>query len=139
MNELGKALMFAQKAHAGQLDKGGNPYIFHVARVADRVESEEGKIVALLHDTIEDTDVTFEDLLIEFGASVAYAVFALTRKKGESPELYYEYIKNHHSWVREVKLADIADNIDESRLSVLDKATQDRLKLKYGKALALLA
>lgn len=132
------AAAFAERKHAGQLDKNGRPYIEHVLRVAARMEGDTEKIVALLHDVLEDTDATIDELC-ELGADdeVIEAVSLLRHTHGTS---YPEYIMAlaQHPLARAVKLADIADNSDEARLSSLSTETHDRLVRKYQQALEIL-
>ena len=86
MNELlEKALRIAVEAHAGQVDKSGKPYIFHPLRVCCRCFTDEEKIVALLHDTIEDTEITAEDLLSEgFPPYIVEAILSISRNEDET-------------------------------------------------------
>ena len=86
-----KAVKIALKAHEGQNDKAGSPYLLHVLRVMMRVEKIDEKIVALLHDVVEDSSTTIEDLAKEgFPANILKSVELLTKKKGEP---YKDYIK----------------------------------------------
>lgn len=120
--------------HAGQLDKGGKPYIGHPARIQARFEDPERKILAWLHDVIEDTDVTLDDLRVAgFDEEIVEQVDALTHRKGESRADYYRRIRRWPK-ARSVKLRDIDDNSDPARLRYLDEATQDRLRAKYALA-----
>ncbi|MDY3033504.1 MAG: HD domain-containing protein [Odoribacter sp.] len=113
---LDKALEIAYKAHAGQLDKGGNPYILHPLRVALHCRTEEEKMVALLHDVLEDTAVTLEDLEREgFPEEVLEAVEYLTKKDGEDYQTFIKRV-SHRTLAIRVKLRDLEDNMDESRL-----------------------
>lgn len=137
--EVTKAYRFAEEKHRGQLDKAGQPYIFHLARVADRVmqcsdTTEYAVQVALLHDTLEDTDTTLLELINNFGGFVAQSVLTLTREEGEkqsmNPDEYYIQVAKGHT-TRIVKLADMEDNLNEDRLSLLDEKTQERLRRKY--------
>lgn len=114
---LDKALEIAYKAHAGQLDKGGNPYILHPLRVALHCRTEEEKMVALLHDVLlEDTAVTLEDLEREgFPEEVLEAVEYLTKKDGEDYQTFIKRV-SHRTLAIRVKLWDLEDNMDESRL-----------------------
>src|SRR5438874_7380825 len=85
MATIERALQIAAQAHAGQRDKGGLPYILHPLRVMMAVEGEEGQIVAVLHDVLEDTAVTAEDLRqAGFSERVIATVLCVTRPKGES-------------------------------------------------------
>lgn len=121
--------------HEGQTDKTGNPYIGHLRRVASYVGDEESRIVAYLHDSIEDTGVTAEELesVYMVPAHLTEAVVVLTRTKGISHEEYYTKIRAHRLAL-EVKLADLADNTDPARRSGLDEKTIERLARKYDEA-----
>lgn len=129
-----RAKELAYRAHEGQVDKAGRPYIEHVARVAAAVSDDpEAEAVAWLHDVLEDCP----DVLIDFRwfpAQVLDAVKTLTRT-GEDDDWYYFWIKANPLALR-VKLADIADNSNEERLAMLDEKTADRLRRKYAKAIA---
>ena len=120
------ALELAVEKHKNQTDKAGNPYILHPLHVMENVNSKEGKIVAILHDIIEDTDVT-EDYLLKIGLSkrIVDAVVALTRSEDMD---YQEYIKNLSSnpLAKEVKLADLEHNMDLKRLPTLEEKDLDR-------------
>lgn len=135
---LKKADAIAAKAHKGQTDKKGADYIGHSRRVADRCEHIEAKIVALLHDTIEDTDVTPEYLLSEgFPQEILDAVLSVTKCEGED---YFDFCRRagENPIGREVKLADLHDNMDVSRLQYpLQMVDFDRLN-KYMKAFDML-
>jgi hypothetical protein len=132
------ALTMARDAHDGQTDKAGQPYIGHVLRVVQRVGQPEAKIVAALHDVVEDTDVTLEDLAAAgFPAEVTAAVGALTRQPDE-PYTMFVWRAGMNSLAREVKMADLLDNSDPERLAVLPDPEAQRLSEKYGEALHLL-
>lgn len=136
------ARAIAHIAHKGQVDKSGNPYIGHPARVAEDVgnQGHSGFVIAAawLHDVLEDTDITREDL---YAAGILWNVIGmvedLTRTSEVSPEAYYENLAGKFD-AREVKLADIADNTNPDRLALLDDATIARLTRKYAKARLLL-
>lgn len=134
MNKLlEKALNLATRAHKGQTDKSGAPYIFHSIRVANRCSTDEERIVALLHDTIEDTDITPEYLLSEgFPQSIVDAVLSVTRNEEEN---YEDFVKRSHlnPIGRQVKLHDLEDNMDITRLNELTEKDIARLN-KYLKA-----
>jgi len=138
MNDLvRRAKDLAYRAHAGQMDKAGRPYIEHVARVAAAVSDDpEAEAVAWLHDVLEDC-AGFEGAILCFPLEVRRPVIRLTRYPFHSPAEYYDGIKRHPRALR-VKLADIADNADESRLALLDAKTADRLRRKYQKAIKAL-
>ena len=137
MNIVTRARYLAHLAHAGQVDKAGRPYIEHVARVAAAVSDDpEAEAVAWLHDVLEDSLETMIDFRW-FPSRVLGAVRLLTRDSRKSGDWYYFWIAASPLALR-VKLADIADNADESRLTLLDEKTAARLRRKYAKALASL-
>lgn len=134
MNELlEKALRIAVEAHAGQMDKAGKPYIFHRLRMCCRCFTDEEKIVAFLHDTIEDTEVTAEDLHSEgFPRNIVDAILSVSRDENES---YENFVKRTrlNPLGRAVKLHDLEDNMDLSRLEQVTEKDLGRLN-KYIKA-----
>ena len=134
MDIVQKAKELAHRAHAGQVDKAGRPYIEHVARVAAAVSDDpEAEAVAWLHDCMEDAPWTEEQIRCNFPLSVSLAVTALTRWRGHSAGWYYDRLREHPTALR-VKLADIADNANEARLALLPPDVADRLRKKYAKA-----
>ena len=117
MANLEKAIRLAAKAHEGQIDKAGQTYILHPIRVMLAVQSEEERIAAVLHDTVEDTSITFSDLRdAGFSDEIVDAVRALTRLDGES-RVDAARRAAANPIARRVKLADVADNMDLSRIS----------------------
>lgn len=130
-----KAVIIATKAHENQLDKSGEDYIKHPIRVMLAVNTEEEKIVAVLHDVVEDTAVGLNTIYEYFGEAVAEAVDAITHRHHEPLVEYYERVKRNRIALA-VKLADVAD--DMSRVHKLDEATAARLTTKYTKAIACL-
>ena len=133
------------QAHSGQTDKIGRPYITHPRRVAFAVRKlapenmrVEAQIVALLHDTVEDTGVTLDYLARYFSVSIVDAVDALTKRKGETLEQSIARVRANEL-ARLVKHADIADNTDPERTALLDEETRERLAKKYTKSLTLLS
>ncbi|RKW70438.1 HD domain-containing protein [Galactobacter caseinivorans] len=134
------ARVLATSAHAGQQDKAGRPYIEHPARVAALVAQDVGPrhaavAVAWLHDVVEDTDVTLEQIRQAFGDQIAAGVDAMTRRSGEEPDAYYARVRADQLALA-VKRADIADNTDPARVALLDHATATRLAGKYRHARA---
>lgn len=132
MSTVAIAENLASIKHYGQVDKAGKPYITHPARVAAAVYFPEAKMVAWLHDVLEDTDTTAEDLLeLGFSAEVVSAVIALTKKPGELRiDAAHRTAKNCLAVV--VKIADVQDNMDLSRLPVItekDLKRQEEYKL----------
>ena len=131
---LGKAIELAKQHHKGQTDKAGKPYIEHPLRVMNQVESEEEKIVAVLHDIVEDTDISLNDLRNEgFSEEVVSAVECLTKQDGENYDSYIERISFNPLAVK-IKLADLEDNRDLTRLPEVTDKDLERLE-KYDKAL----
>ena len=133
-NELyDKALQIAVRAHKGQKDKAGHDYILHPIRVSERCDDPRAKIVALLHDTIEDTNVTADYLREEgFTEEIVEAVLAVTRREGEE---YNDYVRRaaQNELGRMVKRADLEDNMDIRRLPELTDRDVERLR-KYLRA-----
>ncbi len=134
---IGAAFELAFAAHQGQTDKAGMAYIGHVARVAAGVDTDEERVVALLHDVVEDCDVPLSEIEAKFGPEIAAGVDAMTKRKGEALDAYYARVRNN-PLALSVKLSDIADNSSPDRLKLLDDATQERLTRKYSDALAAL-
>lgn len=134
MNLLEKAIDLALHAHAGQTDKGGNPYILHPLSVMMRMSDEKEKIVAVLHDVVEDCGVTASDLRqTGFDTEIIDAVFALTRRENET---YMEFVARcaQNKLARGVKIADIQENMDLSRIPNPTETDFKRVE-KYKKAL----
>ena len=129
-----KASRIAYEAHRDQYDKIGMPYIFHPIHLAEQMDDEISVCVALLHDVVEDTDVTFEELAGEFPAEVIEVLKLLTHEKDED---YLEYIRRLkvNPTARKVKKADMMHNSDESRAALLasDEA-REYFRNKYSKA-----
>ncbi len=133
MTMLEKAIIIATKAHRGQKDKALKPYIFHPMRVMLNVSSEDEMICAVLHDVIEDTTMTLEDLREEgFNESIINVLEILTKKENESYDEYIERIIGNKI-ARIVKIADLKDNMDLSRIKSPDEDDYRRLE-KYKKA-----
>ena len=131
---LGRAIELAKQHHKGQTDKAGKPYIEHPLRVMNQMKSEEEKIVAVLHDIVEDTNISLNDLRNEgFSEEVVSAVECLTKQDGENYNSYIERISFNPLAVK-IKLADLEDNRD---LTLLPQATDKDLERleKYDKAL----
>lgn len=124
-----EALKFIAKKHAGKTRRNGNPYIIHPIRVSQEVKSDMEKVIALLHDVLEDSDATPKDIEDLFGTEVAVAVSILTHCKEEDYMRYIKRIKTNPMATR-VKIADIADNLSDSPTG--------KAIAKYAKALDLL-
>ena len=132
-----KAYEIAKKAHLGQVDKAGEDYIKHPEKVASFVSSDEEKAVAYLHDVIEDTELTLEDLR-EYGFSeeVLKAVDVITKKKGQDYQTYLNSAKEN-KLARVVKLADLRHNSDLTRLINITEKDVERRE-KYQQAIDFL-
>ena len=128
MSTLERAIQIAAAAHAGQVDKAGQPYILHPLRVMLRVSGEHERIAAVLHDIVEDTAVTLDQLAAEgFPAEVIDAVDALTKRSGESRLVAAERAARNEV-ARAVKLADNAENMDLSRIASPTAKDYERLE-----------
>ena len=127
---LDRAVQIAVRAHEGQSDKYGAPYILHPFRVMMRVCTLAEKIVAMLHDTVEDGGVTLEDLRGEgFPGEVVEAVDRLSRRGGESYDAYMERA-SADPLAASVKMADLEDNMDLRRIPMIGDKDVERL-LRY--------
>ncbi len=135
-----KAMVIAYNAHHGQEDKSGVPYIFHPVHLAEQMHDEYSVCVALLHDTVEDTNLTLDDLAKEFPKEIVDAVALLTHDKSESYETYLKKIKTN-SLAMAVKMADIEHNSTFARIpsGALTQQTMDKLTRKYDKAKKILS
>ena len=128
-----KAMRLCFDAHKNQTDKSGLPYVFHPFHVAEQMPDEETTIVALLHDVIEDTSYTIQDLRdMGFDDEVSEALALMTHDKS-IPYLDYVAKLKENPIARAVKLADLAHNSDLSRIGEIDEETKRRLE-KYKKA-----
>ncbi len=133
MATLEDAIALAVQAHHGQRQLNGQPYILHPLRVMMHMASEEAMIAAVLHDVVEDTPVTLEDLRAAgYSSRVVEVVDLLTRRDGESYEAFIERIKPH-PLARQVKLADLLDNMDVRRLPEIREQDVERLR-RYRQA-----
>ena len=129
-----RAMQIAIRAHMGQKDKAGRDYVMHPIRVAERCKDPRAKIVALLHDTIEDTPVTAEYLRGEgFPEEIILGVLSVTKRDDE--EEYDDFVARaaENAIGREVKIADLEDNMDIRRLKEINDQDVERLR-KYLRA-----
>ena len=129
--EAAKAL--ATRAHSGQTDKAGLPYITHPERVAGRLDTPEEQVVGWLHDTVEDTEVTLTDISSQFGSETAAAVDAISRRDGETWNAYLDRVQENPV-ARAVKISDLIDNSNLGRIPVITMKDVKR-QAKYNKAL----
>ena len=132
-----QAMKIAFEAHKDQVDKSGMPYIYHPIHLAEQMDDEYSTCVALLHDTVEDTDMTFEKIA-EYGfpTDVIDALKLLTH---DDSVPYMEYVKEikDNQIAKKVKLADLSHNSDLTRLNFIDDKANKRIE-KYKKAIELL-
>lgn len=136
MSTLERAIEIAAAAHAGQVDKAGQPYILHPLRVMLRVASIDERMAAVLHDVVEDTSVSLDQLVAEgFPGEVIEAVRALTKLPGES-RIDAARRAAVNPVARAVKLADNAENMDLSRIA--NPGEKDFARLKEYEAVRVL-
>ena len=138
-NLLGKAIHFATERHRGQFNKFNHePYILHPMRLMLSLKTREEQIVAILHDLIEDTATTKDEIEALFGKAVAEAVGLLTRPKG--PHDYMDYVRNlaPNPLARAVKMADLIDNSDRSRFIGTPAEKDEERWRKYAEAMKIL-
>lgn len=118
------AARIAYDAHHGALDDGGMPYVFHPYHLAEQMDDEVSTCIALLHDVVEHTDVTFQDIEGLFPEEVIGAVRLLTHEEGVD---YFDYVRalRRNPVARRVKLADLAHNSDMTRYDGCPEVTED--------------
>ena len=135
MSLVDKALEFAVSAHYGQRDKGGKPYILHPIRVMLSLLTLSERTVGILHDTVEDTYITFDILRqLKYPERIIKAIDSVTKRNDEKWIDFVERSSQDSLGIK-VKLADIKDNMDPVRMHKLDHSTRNRLHKKYTKAL----
>ena len=136
-NNTRKAIIFMYNKHKGQLDKSGIPYVFHPYEVAESMDDENSTIVALLHDILEDTDTTEEEIIaLNFDEEVIKALRLLNHDKTVD---YFEYIKKikTNPLATKVKLSDLKHNSNLSRLEMIKEKDLERVK-KYEESIKIL-
>jgi (p)ppGpp synthase/HD superfamily hydrolase len=134
MQELERALRLMLEAHAGQVDKAGAPYVLHPLRLMFRLQTTDERVVALLHDVVEDADVTLDFLRSEgFREEVVEAIAGLTRGPQETYENFIDRLSSN-ALARKVKIEDLKDNMDLTRLTRVNDSDLQRLR-KYHTAL----
>lgn len=137
MSDLDQAISIANKAHAGQLDKAGQPYILHPLRLMLKFQAKDEMIVAVLHDVVEDSSFTLESLK-DYGFSevIINAIESLTKNKGETYEDFISRVSSNNL-AKKIKIEDIRDNLDLTRLDKITEKDLARVE-KYHRALKLL-
>jgi (p)ppGpp synthase/HD superfamily hydrolase len=154
-SRISQALQVAARAHANQTDKSGEPYILHPIRVAFDygLDTVAEQIVALLHDVIEDTPITYAEIYAQFGDIIANGVASVSRGyinsatgemvfkilEGYEKEVYMNFIEraNRHPIGRQVKIADLRDNLSPARMNHLSLSERGVCK-RYERALKIL-
>ena len=135
LSDIERAYKVAKKAHEGQFDQSGVPYIFHPIHLAEQMEDETTTCIALLHDVLEDTPLTVQDLEKDFSEEIVQTVLLLTHAPSDD---YLDYVRRlcQSPLARKVKLADIAHNTDETRLSGTTPAPEQlkHWRTKYAAA-----
>lgn len=132
-----KALKLSFEAHKNQVDKSGMPYVYHPFHLAEQMDNEYTTVVALLHDVVEDTNYTFDDLIeMNFPSEVIEALKLLTHSKDID---YLDYVRRikKNEMARKVKLADLLHNSDITRLDEIDDKVLIRVE-KYKEAIEIL-
>lgn len=137
MSDLEKAIEIAFNAHVGQVDKAGQPYILHPLRLMLQFLNEEERIVAVLHDVVEDSELTIDDLSVRgFSKSVVLAIECLSKKESEN---YNDFILrlSKNKLATKIKIEDLKDNLDITRIECIREKDLSRVG-KYHRALMLL-
>lgn len=126
-----KAQLLATQLHANQRDKAGKPYVQHLKAVADNLiaPTDEMLAVAWLHDSVEDTNITLDEIKYEFGQEITEAIEAISKRPNEDYQHYLMRVKQN-PLARAVKIADLTHNSDLSRLPVIQEKDLKRQK-KY--------
>ncbi len=133
-----KAMIISFRAHKDQQDKSGLPYVFHPFHLAEQMDDEDSTVVALLHDVVEDTDWTLEELrVVGFSDEVLEALRLMTH---EDDVPYMDYVRKIKSnpLATKVKLADLAHNSDTTRLNHAPTQEDRERVAKYAKAVEIL-
>ncbi|MBS4893770.1 MAG: hypothetical protein KHZ90_08345 [Veillonella parvula] len=133
---LEKSIIFATEKHMGQVDKSSQPYILHPLRVMENCLNIETKIVAVLHDILEDTDTTKEDLLEFLPEYLVNSIVEITKVENEAYEDYLKRVGSNY-YATQVKLMDLKDNMNLDRLEKIEMKDMKRY-LKYRKAVEYL-
>ena len=133
MPTIEDAIALATEGHRGQTRPDGTPFILHPLRVALSLRDEVDQVAAVLHDLVEDSPITLDDLRARgYSAEVVEAVDHVTRREGESYEQFVERIAPHPR-ARRIKLADLADNMDVRRLHAFEASDGERMA-RYHRA-----
>ena len=133
LDEYDRALIIVNELFKDITDKEGAPYLNHLYYVSDNLDTDLEKTVGLLHDTIEDTDITFDDLIeVNFSNEVIEALKHVTKIKGELyPDFIDRIINSNNLIALKVKIKDMKNNMDPVRLNKLDSKIKEKLENKY--------
>ena len=127
-----KTEVFVEKLFAPITDKSGKPYVDHLKRVASHFQDETYRIIALLHDTLEDTDMMMDDLReMGYSQDILDVLEILTRKKESYEEYIHRIVASRNSVALAIKIRDMEDNMDENRLCHVEENEAKRLRKKY--------
>ncbi|MCL7422415.1 MAG: GTP pyrophosphokinase [Methylobacter sp.] len=138
MSDLDKAIAISSRVHSGQVDKAGQPYILHPLRVMLKFQNEHQRIVAVLHDVIEDSEISLDDLKrLGFSTTIIEAIDCLTKRNGETYEEFISRV-SLNDLARNIKIEDIKDNMDLTRIDSINDIDLARVK-KYHRALKFLS
>jgi len=131
-NKLAECIYYAIEKHGKQKDYSGIPYIVHLISVTNMMENKKEKIVAVLHDIIEDTNINELQLIsdLDLPAEIIDAITAITHRKNESNSEYIDRVRKN-SLASKVKLADLKSNMDLTRMKDFDQELIDRLNKKH--------
>jgi len=125
---LAQAIALAAQAHVNQVDKAGQPYILHPLRMMQRLDDRAAQIVAVLHDVVEDSAITLADLQAAgFAPEIISAIDAITRRADEDYAQFITRLQGN-ALARQVKLADLVDNMDLTRIGKLTPADLARVE-----------
>lgn len=134
LDELGKANMLALLVFKDKKDKASEPYIRHLNKVSESFKDEKGKVVAMLHDIVEDTSFTFKDLeSLGFSKDVIDTLKLLTNDLNDYDKYIDRLLNSDNMLAKKVKMADLLDNMNLNRFESLDKTNFDIIKNKYIK------
>jgi (p)ppGpp synthase/HD superfamily hydrolase len=138
VSNLDTAIAISSRAHASQIDKAGQPYILHPLRIMFKFQSEHERIVAVLHDVIEDSEISLDDLKrLGFSTTIIEAIDCLTKRNGETYEEFISRV-SLNDLARKIKIEDIRDNMDLTRIDSINDIDLARIK-KYHRALKFLS
>lgn len=132
------AIALAIQVHAGQIDKVGKPYISHPMRVMQAMDTEVEQIIAILHDVVEDSPMTIDDLQsLGYSKKIVSAIDCLSKREGEEYFKYLDRVKSSQLAIK-IKLADLNDNLDPNRIPDEPEEKKTKRINRYRKAIEIL-